>query len=65
MHVANKPKTLQITQIRSIIGQKRPMKLTIRALGLRKIHQTVEHTATPQVRGMVRRVHHLVRVVEG
>ena len=55
---------LEITQFRSIIGQQEPMKRTIRALGLRKIHQTVTHTDTPQIRGMIRRVHHLVRVVE-
>jgi large subunit ribosomal protein L30 len=55
---------LKITQVRSVIRRPRDQKLTMEALGLRRISQTVEHTDTPQIRGMVRKVGHLVRVEE-
>ena len=55
-------KQLQITQTRSLIKEKTPMKRTMRALGIYKMHQTVVHTDTPQMRGMIRRVVHLVTV---
>lgn len=55
---------LKITQIRSTIGRKEPQKRTIKALGLGKINRTVTHEATPQVRGMVKSVIHLVTVEE-
>jgi large subunit ribosomal protein L30 len=57
-------KTLKITLVRSIIGTNKKQRGTIRALGLRKIRQTVEHEDTPVVRGMVDRVRHLVTVEE-
>lgn len=55
---------LKITKIRSDIDRPLRQKRTMEALGLRKMHQTVEHVDTPQIRGMIRRVSHLVRVEE-
>ncbi len=55
---------LRITQIRSTIDRKEPQKRTIKALGLGKINRTVIHEATPQIRGMVKSVIHLVTVEE-
>ena len=56
--------TLKITQVRSIIRTPGNQKKTMEALGLRRMHQTVEHTDTPQIRGMVTKVSHLVSVEE-
>jgi large subunit ribosomal protein L30 len=56
--------TLKITQIRSVIGTKPKQRGTLRALGLRRINQTVEHPDRPEIRGMVDRVPHLVKVEE-
>jgi large subunit ribosomal protein L30 len=53
---------IKITQVRSIIDRPKKQKDTIKALGLRKMHQTVEKEATPQVLGMVAKVSHLVSV---
>ena len=53
---------LRITQIRSTIDRKENQKRTIIALGLGKIRRTVEHNDTPQIRGMVDTVKHLVTV---
>jgi len=53
---------IKITQIRSKIGRPERQKLTLEALGLRRIRHTVEHEATPQILGMVRKVNHLVTV---
>jgi large subunit ribosomal protein L30 len=55
---------LRITQVRSAIKRQLNQKLTIRALGIHKLNQTVEHNDTPQIRGMIQRVLHLVRVEE-
>jgi large subunit ribosomal protein L30 len=57
-------KKISITQVRSTIGRYAPQKKTVRALGIRKMGQTVEHTDTPAVRGMIERVKHLVEVKE-
>jgi large subunit ribosomal protein L30 len=54
---------LQITQIKSGIDRSENQKRTLKALGL-TMHKTVELEATPQIKGMVAKVHHLVRVVE-
>jgi large subunit ribosomal protein L30 len=51
-----------ITQRRSAIGRSKPQKLTIRALGIKRLHQTVVHPDTPQIRGMIEKVRHLVEV---
>ena len=53
---------LQITLVKSTIGQIENQKLTVKALGLRRMHQTVIRPDTPSVRGMVYTVRHLVRV---
>lgn len=57
-------KVLQITLKRSPIGYSKRQKGTIRALGLRRMNQTVEHEDTPVVRGMIAKVSHLVAVEE-
>jgi large subunit ribosomal protein L30 len=56
--------TLHITQVRSAIGSKPKQRGTLRALGLRRINHTVVHADRPEVRGMIARVPHLVRVEE-
>ena len=55
---------LRITQVRSQIGQSERHRGTLRALGLGKIGRSVEHPASPQLAGMVRKVRHLVTVEE-
>jgi len=55
---------LKITQIRSTIDRKEAQKRTIRALGLGKLHRSVIHNDTPEIRGMVRAVEHLVKIEE-
>ena len=55
---------IKITQIKSTIKGKENQKRTMKALGLRKLHQTVIHKNGPQIRGMVRKVAHLVKVEE-
>jgi large subunit ribosomal protein L30 len=55
---------LKVTYVRSVIGQKPDQQRTVQALGLRRLHQVVEHEDSPQVRGMVHKVRHLVRVEE-
>jgi large subunit ribosomal protein L30 len=54
--------TLKITQVRSAIGQSPRHRGTLRALGLGKIGRSAEHSDSPQLRGMLRLVDHLVRV---
>jgi len=61
---AVKTKILRITWIRSAIGYSVKHKKTIRALGLRRLHQTVEHTDGPALRGMLLKVSHMVEVEE-
>ena len=55
---------IKIKQTRSAINRTARQKKTIEALGLKKLHQVVEHEATPQILGMVNKVQHLVTVVE-
>lgn len=55
---------LRITYAKSSIGYNAKQKATIQALGLRRLHQVVEHSDTPVIRGMVNKVAHLVRVEE-
>ncbi|MGI9610906.1 MAG: 50S ribosomal protein L30 [Acidimicrobiia bacterium] len=57
-------KTLKITLKKSTIGQKPKTRATVRSLGLRKIRQSVEHSDSADVRGMIARVQHLVEVEE-
>ena len=54
-------KKVKITQIKSGIDRMEVQKRTLYALGLR-MHKTVEHEATPQILGMIRKVEHLVKV---
>jgi len=53
---------LRIRQVKSSIGYNRKQRRTLRGLGLRRMHQSVELEDTPAVRGMIRKVNHLVRV---
>ncbi len=55
-------KKVKITQIRSRIGSNPKQRATLDALGLRRINHTVEHIATPQIEGMIRKVKHLIKV---
>ncbi len=57
-------KKLKVKQVRSAIGRLENQKRTIKALGIRKMGQTVEHNDTPAIRGMIRTVEHLVQVEE-
>ncbi len=57
-------KKLRITLVKSAIGYSVRHKATIEALGLRKLHQTVVHTDSPTLRGMLRKVNHLVKIEE-
>lgn len=53
---------VKITQVKSTIDRPKRQKETIKALGLRRINQSVTHEATPQIMGMIDRVSHLVKV---
>lgn len=55
---------LRITLVRSPIGALPKHRQTVRALGLRKMHQSVEQDDNPAIRGMVRAVNHMVRLEE-
>ena len=57
-------KILRVTLVRSPIGYSKRQKGTIRALGLRRMNQTVEHVDSPTLRGMLNKVSHLVVVEE-
>jgi len=57
-------KTLKVTWVKSTIGYSTRQKNTVRALGLRRLWQTVEHEDTPVIRGMINKVSHLVSVEE-
>ncbi|MEA2586862.1 MAG: large subunit ribosomal protein [Thermomicrobiales bacterium] len=54
--------TLRLTLVRSTIGRPKDQEATVRTLGLRKLHQTVELQDTPSVRGMVNKVRHLLNI---
>ena len=54
---------LRIRQVKSASGHRKDQGETIRALGIRRMHQVVEHEDTPQIRGMIFKVRHLVEVV--
>jgi len=56
---------LQITWVKSFIGYAKDQRQTIRALGLHRLNQTVEHEDSPVVRGMIQKVRHLVQVEPG
>ena len=56
---------VKITLVKSPIDRSKRQKATLKALGFRKMHQTVEHEDNPQVQGMIRVVEHLVEVQKG
>jgi large subunit ribosomal protein L30 len=62
--IVARTKTIKVTLKRSPIGEKPKTRATVEGLGLRKMHQTVEHTDGPSVRGMIAKVAHLVEVEE-
>ncbi len=55
---------IKVTKIKSAINRTKNQKRTLEALGLKRIGQVVEHDATPNILGMVRKVEHLVSVEE-
>ncbi len=55
-------RTLRVTQVRSTIGYDRTQEATVRGLGLRRIRHTVEVPDTPEMRGIIHKVRHLVTV---
>jgi large subunit ribosomal protein L30 len=59
-----KKKHLRITWVKSAIGYREDQKRTVRALGLRRLNQSVLHEDNPVIRGMVFKVQHLLRVEE-
>lgn len=54
-------KTIKVTLVKSVIGTKQSHRATVRGLGLRRLHHTVELQDTPEVRGMVNKVSYLVK----
>ena len=59
--MATQDKKLRVTWLKSAIGYKKNQKATIAALGLHKLGQVIEHQDTPQIRGMLFTVRHLVK----
>ena len=59
------PKTIRIRQIKGASGHPKDQQQTISALGIHRLHQVIEHNDTPQIRGMIFKVRHLVEVVDG
>lgn len=57
-------KTLRVTWVKSAIGFPKDQKATVRALGLRRLHQTVEHKDTPALRGMLNKIIHMLKIEE-
>ncbi|MCS6870736.1 MAG: 50S ribosomal protein L30 [Anaerolineae bacterium] len=64
MSEAKKTRKLRVTLVKSPIGAQERHKLTVKALGLKRLHMTVEHPDNPSVRGMIEKVAHLVKVEE-
>jgi large subunit ribosomal protein L30 len=58
-------KTVRVTLVKSPIGYSKRHKATVRALGLHRLHETVEQVDSPVLRGMIYQVAHLVKVDEG
>jgi large subunit ribosomal protein L30 len=57
-------KIIKVKQVRSGIGCPREMRETLKALGLGKMHRVTERVDSPEVRGMIKKIPHLVEVVE-
>ncbi len=60
-----KTNILKIQYVRSMIGRPEVQKKVVRGLGFRKLNQIVEKPDTPEIRGMVNKISHLVKIVEG
>jgi len=60
----NEAKTLKVRQVRSPIGYNKKQREVLRSLGLRRIRHVVERQDSPAVRGMIKKISHLVEVVE-
>ena len=60
----NKIKNIRITQIKSGIGYRKKAKNTLKALGLRKLNQTIEKKDTTSIRGMINKISYLLKVEE-
>jgi len=58
------PDTIRIRQVRSVIGRPRPQRRILESLGLRRIRHEVTQPDNPAIRGMVRKISHLVEVIE-
>jgi len=61
---ATSGKSLRVTLVKSPIGYTKDQKATVRALGLRRMNQTIEHKDSPAVRGMLNKVIHLIKIEE-
>ena len=61
---AEKKSMLRVTLVKSPIGFPEPQKRTVKALGLNRMHQTVEHEDSPALRGMLKAVIHLLQIEE-
>jgi len=61
---AEKKTMLRVTLVKSPIGFPEPQKRTVRALGLHRMHQTVDHQDNPALRGMLNSVIHLLQIEE-
>lgn len=57
-------KSIRVTLIKSPIGFTKDQKATVRALGLHRMHQTIEHKDTPALRGMLTKIVHLLKIEE-
>ena len=57
-------KALRVTLVKSPIGYKKDQKATIRALGLHRMNQTIEHKDSPAIRGMLNKIIHLIKIEE-
>ncbi|WP_066759065.1 50S ribosomal protein L30 [Crocinitomix algicola] len=56
--------TIKIKQVKSAINRPKDQKRTIEALGFRKLNQVIEKEATPQILGMVKKVSHMIEIIE-
>lgn len=61
---ATSVKALRVTLLKSPIGYTKDQKATVRALGLRRMNQTVEHKDSPAIRGMLNKISHLIKIEE-
>ncbi len=61
---ASSAKTLRVKLVKSPIGYEKSQKATVRALGLRRMNQTVEHVDSPAIRGMLTKISHLIEIEE-